>query len=463
VIHRDIKPANILLDQDTGHAVLADFGIAKIEGTGDELTATGMIIGTPSYMSPEQAAGDAPVDARTDVYSLGGVGYAMLTGREPVPLEPLPSTVPQELGRILMRALARDPESRWPSAKAMRDALTRAARDDAVPESLRDLPSFGPYALLWALGWMILAAQRRGPADGALLFLVALLVPIGFVLHLWNLGRHGAHAGDLARVAFWPPEWWGMWWPAPLRRPNDVWTRLPWPARVIRVVMSVFCIALPAMVLTRSSLASQEMLIASTAVILAAALLWTRRRRLEWGDAVRVLFGATSSSPAWSDPAVARMLSSPGGVRLPDPGSATDHHRAIGELARALPDEAAALRTEAPLLSARLLAAIDDCNRELATLSRDASATELDRLAAQLSALESEPHRGAERDELLALVRRQLELVHDMRVRAELVAQRRARLFGFLRGLWTQLGAVRAGNADAMQLDRIRQDIGAEL
>src|SRR5439155_1412523 len=81
VIHRDIKPENILLSD--GHALVADFGIARALGGDEHLTETGMAVGTPAYMSPEQAAGERELDARTDIYSLGTVLNEMLAGEPP--------------------------------------------------------------------------------------------------------------------------------------------------------------------------------------------------------------------------------------------------------------------------------------------------------------------------------------------------------------------------------------------
>src|SRR3954471_24458060 len=83
VIHRDIKPDNILLDADTARAMVTDFGIARAIEAGTRLTVTGNAIGTPTYMSPEQAMGEREVDGRSDLYSLGVLGYQMLTGRVP--------------------------------------------------------------------------------------------------------------------------------------------------------------------------------------------------------------------------------------------------------------------------------------------------------------------------------------------------------------------------------------------
>ena len=81
IIHRDIKPENVLIRDDSGRAMLADFGIAKALNDGKHLTQSGVAIGTPEYMSPEQAAGDRNLDHRSDLYSLGALGYTMLCGR----------------------------------------------------------------------------------------------------------------------------------------------------------------------------------------------------------------------------------------------------------------------------------------------------------------------------------------------------------------------------------------------
>jgi len=144
IIHRDVKPDNILLEGSRGRTVLTDFGIAKAltstTGPGT-LTATGVAIGTPHYMSPEQAAGDREIDGRSDIYSLGVVGYQMLAGELPfsaptVPglllkqiTEPAPNlqdkspTCPDDLAACVMRSLEKEPEARWPTADALRRAL----------------------------------------------------------------------------------------------------------------------------------------------------------------------------------------------------------------------------------------------------------------------------------------------------------------------------------------------------
>jgi serine/threonine protein kinase len=142
VIHRDIKPENILLHR--GEAVVADFGIALAitAAGGDRLTETGLSLGTPAYMSPEQATGAGELDARADVYSLGAVLYEMVTGEPPQtgatvqaviarllserPAKPrvLRDSVPEAMDRAIMKALAKVPADRFPSAAEFATALT---------------------------------------------------------------------------------------------------------------------------------------------------------------------------------------------------------------------------------------------------------------------------------------------------------------------------------------------------
>jgi serine/threonine-protein kinase len=143
VIHRDIKPDNILLEGTRGRVVVTDFGIAKALSatSGATLTSAGMAIGTPAYMSPEQAAGEREIDGRSDLYSLGIVAYQMLAGELPfnaptvagILMKQITETapllherypdVPEDLSLAVARCLEKDPENRWPSADALRRSL----------------------------------------------------------------------------------------------------------------------------------------------------------------------------------------------------------------------------------------------------------------------------------------------------------------------------------------------------
>lgn len=484
VIHRDIKPANILLDEESGRAMLADFGVAKVHGAGDSLTLTGMVVGTPSFMSPEQALGASDVDERSDLYSLGAVGYTMLAGREPfadvraedmiqwrashdpAALQSVAPSVTRALAHVVMRCLARERTARWPTAHILREALAHASENPAtaLPESLRDLPTFAPYVLLWTLGWTLLAVRKlTSPGDRALLLLVALLVPVGFGLHIWNMGRSGLGTAELTRVAFWPPEWWGMWWPRFFRRPNDLWPRLPMPARLVRRVMSVFFVVLPGMILVRQWFAGENgqapgeqsamfvaaelALVIGAAVVMGGSLMWGVRRGLSFAESVRVLFGATTPSPGWHEPHIARLLTvAAGGVRPPERDAPADHRRAIEQLVATLPVSVAVIGIAATTMAKRLLGAIEACDADVISLANVASASELDRLSAHLAAL-GEGSRGdrAARSELHALVQKQLDVVRTLRDQSEMVSQRRARLFNLMRGLWTHLSIMHDG------------------
>src|SRR5712691_1798027 len=149
VVHRDIKPANIMVE--AGDRVkVTDFGIAKVTDSGEHLTMTGSLLGTPSYMSPEQARG-ATLDGRSDLFSVGCVLYEMLAGKkafrgdsitglifkiiteEPPPIREFDPAIPDEMVRILSKALAKSSDARYQTGREMAEDLLALTRPGSTP------------------------------------------------------------------------------------------------------------------------------------------------------------------------------------------------------------------------------------------------------------------------------------------------------------------------------------------
>jgi serine/threonine-protein kinase len=187
LVHRDVKPENILLDNATGRALLADFGIARVAAAEVEaqLTGQGVAVGTPTYMSPEQAAGEG-VDPRSDLYGLGVVAYEMLAGQppfrgpngaavismqlseKPVPLDKLRPDLSPQVSQTVMRALEKSPENRWQTGADFHAALI----GDTVPSlprrrKARGVIVAGVAALLLMVVAVAMALTRHNrPPDG---------------------------------------------------------------------------------------------------------------------------------------------------------------------------------------------------------------------------------------------------------------------------------------------------------
>jgi len=194
VIHRDLKPANLMVDTE-GRVFVMDFGLAKLVGGQGSGTVSGVILGTPAFMPPEQAAGNAPqVDRRSDVYGLGASLYVLLSGRrpyegdnatdilvqiltsEPPPLKQVWPEAPWELDSIVGRAMSRSREQRYPTAKDFADDLDRYLANEPVEAKRAGLASqaikkirrrgtpLGFAAAAVVIGGLALALYSRAPA-----------------------------------------------------------------------------------------------------------------------------------------------------------------------------------------------------------------------------------------------------------------------------------------------------------
>jgi serine/threonine-protein kinase len=215
VVHRDIKPENILLQE--GAALVADFGIALAveQAGGHRMTQTGMSLGTPAYMSPEQAMGERDIGPRSDVYALGAMTYEMLAGEPPFtgpssqaivakvltehppPLRPKRPMVPPAAEAAILRALQKLPADRWGSAREFADALAGTGQQPAVAAETVAIAAARPGArqaarpVVFWLGWVV-AALAAGVAAWAATRPVPELPPSRLAIMAPGLGGSGA-------------------------------------------------------------------------------------------------------------------------------------------------------------------------------------------------------------------------------------------------------------------------------
>jgi alpha-tubulin suppressor-like RCC1 family protein len=222
IVHRDIKPENVYLDEASGLARLADFGIARAWDSDSNLTLPGSALGTPTYMSPEQVDG-SKLDGRSDIYSLGLLGWEMLTGRQPWEGESLYSVIlkqkkedlpsvseiradaPPSLVHTIERALRKDPSERWPDATGFLGAMEDHASSRALaspgrggPEAASvDEPSTRPPSPQVPVEQGSGGGRRRGVVAGMLLFAALLLAG------LWVMEPQGEIATSARGVVPW--------------------------------------------------------------------------------------------------------------------------------------------------------------------------------------------------------------------------------------------------------------------
>lgn len=227
VLHRDIKPANVMLSGR--HALVTDFGVAKAvrDAGGETLTTVGIAVGTPTYMSPEQATGQEEIDARSDIYAVGILAYEMLTGappftaknasamlsaqvlETPVPLRERRAGVPPRLDEVVMRCLAKDPDGRWASAEALLAALedVYTPSGGTTPTTTRPTPAVPAAASAGAArgaSGHVAAPRSRTP-----LVVGGLLLVLAAAVGLWQFrsraaGGVAATSAAISRIAVLP-------------------------------------------------------------------------------------------------------------------------------------------------------------------------------------------------------------------------------------------------------------------
>lgn len=509
VVHRDVKPDNVLLEDESGRALLTDFGIAKALGKGDTLTRAGSVVGTPHYMSPEQAAGRADIDGRSDIYSLGVMAYAMLTGRlpfegktaadvltkhltqEPPPLRSLAPALPDSTVLAVERCLAKDPARRWLDARSLKLALG-AVEESPLPDALHAVEGKGilgaAIAMLFLLVLLVIFVDVPYPVPA----LVAGAMAFGYLFLLMSLRREGFSIRQ-SQAAIWrEPAWWLWWYPRTLRRRGSVWDRLPATVRSLRWVVAAFFGYLGALDVTflvlstvfgvdgpgdarplvHFSVAFSAAMVALGVVLRARAKSELKRKGLGLADTHRVMFSIPPSRVSfWARPHIAAVLA-PAPRSEPSRRSDAPHDQLQSILRHAdeLSGTLRPLGTEAAAAGRQLLASIDHADQEIAELARNLEPGEEERLADKIAALAPAPGDSDEYAPMRALLDKQLELIRGLSSRVEEARERRNRRVEMLRTLALHLASLRARSVQTPSevhslSDRVRalcDDIGRQ-
>ena len=502
IVHRDVKPDNVLIERGTGVAKLTDFGIAKRSAGGETLTGTGLLMGTPKYMSPEQAAGDRDLDARSDIYALGLVGYAMLTGRPPFDGGSVQEILTQQVTRdapslrkqfpelesavaiTIERALKKEPAQRWPTAASMAAAFGEEESDDVDPTPGRKIRA-GNYALMNGVG--VLVAANLGffawaKSDDLFFVMMPVLISLGVVVDYARLRwRDKRSSSEIKRIFTEPPQWWPFWWPARWRRRDDVWNRLPQALRTPRIASSIgvgtFVLGMQLFfvaVTLRANAAQWVALVGFSGLVLPLVSMvtlfagaihvwrWGRTSGLTPAQAERLAAASTTNATLWKQPWAAKWLNpasaSPTALEPTTPAALAAEVAAVrAQLPAAVRDHVA----DADSAASALARAIEALDTEIASIARSFDQSEVERLESRLSAMGAAHASEADgQREMRQLYSSQLELLKRLARQSQDLSERRARYVELLRTLWRQLHALRADHT----VEDIRiQDLTARI
>ena len=489
VVHRDIKPDNILIDDELGRPTLADFGVAKSRASGKTLTQLGTALGTPHYMSPEQAAGERDVDGRSDLYSLGVVGYQMLAGRcpfegetarevmtqhvvrDPLPLKAVAPSVPDDLAHVIDQLLAKDPARRIPDGRSVALALRAGAEAGAwIPDDVEDL-----VTEVKPIPWLV--AGSLYAAYGAAIFgdwpITAGAVAVSGLLALLLVAqRRGRKLTKYSwrAILSWAvkkPRWWTSWWPRWLRGPDDLWDRLPDAVREFRFasLLSVAAVLLTVPIWLWAGWGNPSewwfkvglALAITPAAAMMGVLGWRGLRLHRWGRRMGLTAGEISRmmeegdhGTVWKKPHVEKLLLPKVSAVVAEtrqaPKTPAQQVQALEEAVRLLGGPAREVATDAATAARDVLRAIEALDQQIQQLTRDADPAERAELEGKLHALREQqvgPESEAQRRRR-HLLEQQLELSRSLALQLQAAQQRRTHLADLLKTLWLQIAHLSA-------------------
>ena len=496
VVHRDIKPENVLIEDESGRALLTDFGVAKALGRGETMTVAGSVVGTPQYMSPEQAEGRSVIDGRSDIYSLGVMAFAILSGRlpfegttasevlrkhltqEPPALRSLNAGLSNSTAQAVERCLAIDPSKRWPDAKSMKTALG-ALEESHLPDALhavegRGIPGLA-IVVAYIIGFWLFGEKYGFWDDGGLIFF--LIQPAVFAfLYLFVIVRMRGQgfSPEQSQAAIWrEPSWWLWWYPKAWRRRGNVWDRLPRNIRTVRWVLPGLWVTMPVILLAWFVVfadrfdSNRPMDILVLVIVAMTIAVWgiaggrgrreMKRNGIEGEDLGRVLFSVPPSRVSfWARPHIAAVLApTAGAVRTQRPDSPHGYLQSIVRYGDDLPGPLRPLGGQAAIAGRQLLSSIEEIDRETAELVRSLEHGEKERVTAKIAAL------GDEDAPLRRLLVRELELIDGLSERIEEAMEARNRRMEMLRSLSLHLATLRARSAGSSDSDTLTDRVRA--
>ncbi|MDH5805462.1 MAG: serine/threonine protein kinase, partial [Gemmatimonadota bacterium] len=493
VVHRDIKPDNILMEDDTGRPMLTDFGVARSLTSGTTLTEVGAAIGTPHYMSPEQAAGESHLDGRSDLYSLGVVAYEMLAGRKPFdgktvreilvqqmtgqpqPLQTMAAEAPAPLVHLVEQCLVKDPELRVQNAEVLTTWLGQSNGElEEIPEEME--AAF--YELrIWA-GTVVVSAGAALLLPLAGMFVeAAAAVGIGAlgVAGIYEKGRqHKKSKGakwweTVSRWAFKEPRWWSTWWPKKWRHKDDLWDRLPKPFKTHQRALAI-CVA--GMLLTTDLMFFQELfgwegvsfyflmtplVLASWAVpVVSGTRFWRWLRKNNISAKHRRLFLLDGTpgfgSRFWKKPEIQRILlpaETSGSQAFGRPAEPKGYLRSLKESADQLTGPEADLARAAADAAQEVVGAIEELDVQIEAVARSADPSEIERLEQKLEAIGLEGDVGGKaQHKMKELIEQQLVLAQGLSDQLGVMTKRRGHFLDLLNTLWLQVANLRAHRVD---------------